>query len=185
MTTAHSPIAAATTVGAVSLTVASLSRSVDFYTTRLGLQLLKQQGDTAHLGVGAEELLVLHEIPGAQRVPRTAGLYHFAILVPSRRALGAALKHLVDTGVPLQGAADHLVSEAIYLADPEGNGIEIYRDRDRAEWTIQGSEIQMATDPLDAQGVLAAAIGAPTDHGLAEGTRMGPRPSACRRHRRR
>ncbi len=173
MTTAQIPIAAATTVGAVSLTVASLQQSIDFYTTRIGLQLLKQQGETAYLGVGAEELLVLHGNPGARRVPRTSGLYHFALLVPTRRALGAALKHLVDSGVPLQGAADHLVSEAIYLADPEGNGIEIYRDRDRVEWTVHGSEIQMATDPLDAQGVLAAAIGAPSDQGLPAGTRMG------------
>lgn len=173
MTTAQIPIAAATTVGAVSLTVASLSQAVDFYTNRLGLQVLKQQGETVHLGVGPIELLVLHANLGARRVPRTAGLYHFALLVPTRRALGAALKHLIDTGVPLQGAADHLVSEAIYLADPEGNGIEIYRDRDRAEWIVRDGEVRMATDPLDAQGVLAAAIGAPTDHGLPEGTRMG------------
>ncbi|MGC4054770.1 MAG: VOC family protein [Paludibaculum sp.] len=173
MTTAHIPIAAATTVGAVSLTVASLSQAVEFYTSRLGLQVLKRLDEAVHLGVGSVELLVLHGNLGARRVPRTAGLYHFAILLPSRRALGAALKHLIDSGVPLQGAADHLVSEAIYLADPEGNGIELYHDRDRAEWPVRDGQIQMATDPLDAQGVLASAIGAPTNQGLPEGTRMG------------
>ena len=91
VTTAQIPIAAATTAGAVSLTVASLGQAVDFYTSRLGLQVLKQQGETVHLGVGAVELLVLHGNLGDRRVPRTSGLYHFALLVPTRRALGAAI----------------------------------------------------------------------------------------------
>lgn len=165
------PIAAATSVGSVSLTVCSLDRMVEFYTRRLGLSLLSQVGEVVRLGTGGAELLVLHGDPMARRVPRTAGLFHFALLVPSRPALGATLKHLVETNTPLQGAADHLVSEALYLADPEGNGIEIYRDRDRARWPFDGTQILMATDPLDAAGLLADA--GPWTGSLPEATRMG------------
>lgn len=113
-----------------------------------------------NLGAGGEPLVVLHELPGAPRQPRrSAGLYHFAILVPSRKALGAALMRLVQTQTRLQGASDHLVSDALYLADPDGNGIEIYRDRPRDQWTYTGGEVDMATDPLDLQALLEDADG--------------------------
>ena len=171
MTTLLTPIAAATVPGPVALNVSSLDRALDFYTHGLGLTILDQTGATARLGSGSTELLELHGDPGARRVRQTAGLYHFALLVPSRAALGAALRHLVEAGIALQGASDHLVSEAIYLADPDGNGVEIYRDRERAEWHHDGAFVRMATEPLDAQGVLAAAE--PWSGALAAGTRMG------------
>src|SRR5207248_3552657 len=95
-------------------------------------------------------LLVLHEQPGAPLFPRNAtGLYHFAILLPTRADLGRWLLHLAQSGYPLDGASDHLVSEALYLHDPEGNGIEVYRDRPRDEWPRLNGSLQMATDPLD------------------------------------
>lgn len=148
-----------------------MDRALDFYIRGLGLTLLDRAGPVARLGAGSTEVLALHGDPAARRVRQTAGLYHFALLVPSRAALGSALRHLVEAGIPLQGASDHLVSEAVYLADPDGNGIEIYRDRDRAEWAHDGLFVRMATDPLDAQGVLASAE--PWSGALAAGTRMG------------
>lgn len=144
-------------IGRVVLRVADLGRSVGFYTSALGFRAA-QGGRGAELSAGAEVLLELIEAPGAEPKPEWAtGLYHFAVLLPTRADLGRALRHLVDTGTPVQGAADHRVSEAVYLADPDGNGIEIYRDRPRAEWPRIGDKIQMATDPLDAKGVLAEA----------------------------
>ena len=98
---------------------------------------------------------VLHENPQARRVRGTSGLYHFAVLVPSRVELAKSLQRLAETRWPVQGFADHLVSEAIYLPDPDGNGIEIYRDRPRSEWPRLDGQIRMATDPLDLDGVLA------------------------------
>ncbi|MCI0396130.1 MAG: VOC family protein, partial [Chloroflexi bacterium] len=119
-------------------------------------QLHRRDGDVAWLGAGAADLLVLHERPGARRHLRgVTGLYHFAVLTPSRLALARSLQHLADTQTPLQGFADHLVSEAIYLADPDGNGIEIYRDRPRSEWPRRNGQVQMASDPLDIEGILA------------------------------
>jgi catechol 2,3-dioxygenase len=141
--------------GPVTLTTANLERAVAFYTGNLGLNLHSRQGGTAHLGTGEADLVILAEEPGAIRHPRTAGLYHFAILLPTRAALARALRHLVETRTPIQGAADHLVSEAIYLADPDGNGIELYRDRSRDQWTFDGQSIRMTSDPLDLQGLLA------------------------------
>ncbi len=126
------------------------------------------------MGVGGKTLLVLTEIPGAVKIPRRSGLYHFAILTPSRRALGRSLRNLIDTGTEIQGGADHLVSEAIYLADPDGNGIEIYRDRPRDEWRYENDQIKMATDPLDYQGILETGNGANGSwEGLEEGTTLG------------
>jgi len=145
----------ATTIGYVHLIVANLDRSLAFYQENLGFQLHRRDGDTAYLGAGGPDLLVLTEQPGARTVSGVTGLYHFAILTPSRLALAQSLRHLAETRTPLQGFSDHLVSEAIYLADPDGNGIEIYRDRPRSEWPRQNGQLQMATDPLDVQGVLA------------------------------
>ncbi|MCK6626032.1 MAG: VOC family protein [Anaerolineae bacterium] len=145
----------ATTIGYVHLIVANLDRSLAFYQENLGFQLHRRDGDTAYLGAGGPDLLVLTEQPGARTVSGVTGLYHFAILTPSRLALAQSLRHLAETRTPLQGFSDHLVSEAIYLADPDGNGIEIYRDRPRSEWPRQNGQLQMATDPLDVQGILA------------------------------
>lgn len=145
-----------TKIGAVALTISDLARSLAFYQANLGFQLHRQADRVAHLGAGGPDLLILHEEPDAPRPgPRSTGLYHFAILVPSRRHLAQSLRQLAASRTPVQGFADHLVSEAIYLADPDGNGIEIYRDRPRQEWRYEQGRLQMATDPLDLDGLLA------------------------------
>lgn len=117
---------------------------------------------------------MLREVAGARPMPRRAsGLYHFAILVPSRPDLGRALRRLAEARVPI-GEADHLVSEALYLADPDRNGIEIYRDRPRDSWKWRGGSVQMAVDPLDLAGILAEGErDARPDEGLPDGTRIG------------
>lgn len=119
-------IPSTTSLGTVSLTVGRLDRSLTFYRNVLGLQLLQHEEHRATLSADGESTLVeLIEVPGAQpKPPRTTGLYHYAILVPTRARLAEALHRLLNARYPLQGAADHLISEALYLADPDGNGIE-------------------------------------------------------------
>jgi catechol 2,3-dioxygenase len=165
----------ATHVGAVHLTVADLDRSLAFYTEILGLRAERHEGDATLSAAGQTPLLVLEHRPGAPlRSPRTTGLYHFALVVPSRHALARALAHLAETRYPLQGAADHLVSEALYLADPEDNGIEIYRDRPRDEWPRIGGQLRMATDPIDIEGIMAELTDAEEPWlGFDPGTVMG------------
>lgn len=143
-----------TQMGRVHLTVADLGRSLDYYQRRIGLALIRQEGQTAYLGAGTRELLILTEQPGAQPTRRTTGLYHFALLTPSRLELARTLQHLVQTETPIQGASDHAVSEALYLTDPDGHGIEIYRDRPRSEWLYPDGQLKMATEPFDVDGVL-------------------------------
>ncbi len=142
-------------LGAVHLTVRDLERSVRYYRDALGMQLHHDHGEAAHMGAGGDDLLVLHERPDAVQAPRRSGLYHVAVLVPSRLHLAQVLQRLIDSETQLQGASDHLVSEALYLSDPDGNGIEIYRDRPRSSWPYQSGSLQMAVDPLDIRGVLA------------------------------
>lgn len=144
-----------TRLGVVSLTVSDLERSVDFYTRTLGMTALEQSEGRARLGTPDNALLELIELKGAHRQPNfSTGLYHIAILLPSRSDLGRWLLHMALSGYPLQGASDHLVSEAVYLADPDGNGLEIYRDRPRSEWHWQGNSVEMATLPMDFDGVI-------------------------------
>ena len=168
----------ATTVGLLSLTVADLARSIAFYTEALGFALLDRTDGAAALGVGDRPLLLLTEQPGARPWPHDrrgyTGLYHFALLLPTRADLGRWLRHWLDLGLPLPGQGDHLVSEALYLSDPDGHGIEIYRDRPRDAWTWAGGQVQTAADPVDIRGVLAEAerAGEPW-HGLPRGTRLG------------
>ena len=150
-----------TRLGYVHLTVSDLARSLAFYQGSLGFQLHRCEGDTAALGAGRDDLLVLTERPGAIRVPRRSGLYHYAIRVPSRLELARSLENLIETDVRRVGGADHLVSEALYLEDPDGNGIEIYRDRPRSEWQYDNGMLRMATDPLDYRGILAELNGSP------------------------
>ena len=165
----------ATQIGAVALTVADLSRSLDFYTTGLGFSVLEQEGAGAVLGVADTPLVLLKEQRGVRPWPVYAtGLYHFAILVPTRPDLGRWLRHFVELGNPLPGQGDHLVSEALYLSDPDNNGIEVYRDRPRSEWHWAGGRVQMATDPVDIRGLLAEADRTSEPwHGFAPGTRLG------------
>lgn len=161
-------------IGPVSLTVADLARSIAFYTERLGFRVHAESQGSARLGAGAADLLVLVESPGAHRLPGSTGLFHFAVLLPSRDALARSLARLIETHTPLQGAADHLVSEALYLADPEGNGIELYRDRPREAWVWEAGAVKMTTDPLDVDALLeeGLALGSAW-RGLPESTTLG------------
>lgn len=163
-----------THIGSVSLKVADLKRSEQFYTDVLGMHV-QGRGD-GKLSLGGQDgprLLELIEIPGAMPRPRrSTGLYHFAILTPKREALGLSLRRLVETGYPLHGAADHLVSEALYLDDPDHNGIEIYRDRPKNEWHFDGNAVRMANEPVDLESLLKDA-GDQDSHGLQRGTTMG------------
>jgi catechol 2,3-dioxygenase len=145
-----------TTVGTVSLTVSDLERSRVFYERAIGLRGTELDDGALAFGVaGARPLIELHGDSSAPRLNRRApGLYHLAILVPSRLDLAFALARLAETRWPLDGASDHMVSEALYLSDPDGNGIEIYRDRPRAEWRYDGDQLQMSTLALDLNGVL-------------------------------
>ena len=147
-------------IGQVSLTVRDLDRSIAFYRDVLGFTEAGSPKEGAastaiSLGPpGGPVLIELHEYTNAIPKPRrSAGLYHFAILVPSRAALGRSLRRLSEKRWPLTGASDHLVSEALYLDDPDGLGIEIYRDRLRSEWPVRNGQLLMATDPLDLQSV--------------------------------
>lgn len=153
---------AATSVGPVTLQVADLARSVDYYERVLGLRVLRGSPGSATLGTqdGVTPLVILHERPGAIPVPKRGrlGLYHFAILVPDRAALGRFARHLADSKV-YAGMSDHLVSEAMYLTDPDGLGIEVYADRPRSEWRHEGRQLLMATEPLDVDDVIHAAGG--------------------------
>ena len=146
-------IAGRTTVGPVHLTVADLDRSVKYYREAVGLEVLEQNGQAA-LGTGGRRLLVLVEEPGARPAYGHTGLYHFALLLPERVDLARWLAHAGRDGVPLVGMSDHFVSEAIYLSDPDGHGIEIYWDRPREVWEGQVFE-RMTTLPLDVGSVLA------------------------------
>ncbi len=164
-----------TQMGGLTLRVADLNRSLQFYEGVLGFHRISKDGTRAVLGAeGTPPLLTLQELPGARPMPlRASGLYHFAILVPSRADLGRSLRRLIDAGIEI-GQGDHLVSEALYISDPDGNGIEIYRDRPRSTWKWNGSTVRMATDPVDIQGVLAeGARDTRPWTGLPAGTRIG------------
>lgn len=148
-----------TFVSQVALRVNNIVKSLRFYEEVLGFQVLTRSNTKAVLTAnGTTPLVTLEQLSRPEpKQERKTGLYHFALLLPSRADLGEVIRHLVKTAYPLQGASDHLVSEAIYLADPDGNGIEIYRDRSNANWEWSDNEVKMATLPLDAQAVLAEA----------------------------
>lgn len=152
----------ATHVGRVRLQVSDLTRSIAYYEKVLGLTVLHRSDSIATLGIndGDHPLIGLEELPGARQVPRRGllGLYHFAVLLPDRASLGKFVAHLAGIGVRA-GMSDHLVSEAIYLTDPDGLGIEVYADRPREEWRADAGQIEMATKPLDLENLMAAANG--------------------------
>jgi catechol 2,3-dioxygenase len=162
-----------TTVGPIHLTVADLPRSVRWYEGTLGLgpTATDEPAGATSLGVGGDDLVVLHEEPGARPVEGHTGLFHYALLVPERADLGAWLAHVLGDRIPLTGASDHIVSEALYLRDPDNHGIEVYRDRPRDEWERDGEQVRMASDRLDLPSLLAAAPDGPA--GVPAGTRMG------------
>ena len=169
-----STIAAKARPGPVHVTVSDLARSVDYYRDAVGLEVLEPGAGRASLGSGGTELLVLVEELGARPARGYTGLYHFALLVPERVQLAAWLAHAAREGVPLVGLSDHDVSEALYLADPDGHGIEIYRDRPREIWEGHVGE-RLTTMPLDVDDLLAELddpASAPFD-GLPAATTMG------------
>ena len=160
-------------VGRVRLQVSDLARSLAYYEEVLGFRVLDRRGPIATLGPhgATNELVELHESPGAEPSPGRLGLYHFAILLPELASLGRFLTHLAELGVRA-GASDHLVSEALYLHDPDGLGIEVYADRPRESWEGHGGELVMGTNPLNG-GDLARAGGDQRWTGMPAGTRMG------------
>lgn len=162
-------------MGPVALTISDLAQSVDFYTGVLGMSVLDRTPGEATLGAGSTHLIYLHERPGARPQPdRSTGLYHVAILTPSRPDLGRVLINLARTQYPVQGFSDHAVSEAIYLADPDGNGLEIYRDRPRDEWPMNGSQIAMVSEPLDLNAIVETVEDPQAPFaGLPDGTTVG------------
>ncbi len=165
----------ATHIGRVRLQIADLERSVGYYESVIGLRVIQRSGDVAMLGARGDQrvLVELHEKPGVRAVSRRGhlGLYHFAILLPDRAALGRFVTHLASLGVHA-GMSDHLVSEAVYLQDPDGIGIEVYADRPRSQWRFDNRQIIMTTTPLDVPNLVAAAGGEPWT-GAPSGTVIG------------
>lgn len=165
----------ATHIGRVTLQVADLARSLAYYERVLGFRVLERTPGKAMLGTqgGDQPLIELRERPGATPMPRRGrlGLYHYAILLPTRAHLGRLLRHLAEQG-ERAGMSDHLVSEALYLSDPDGLGIEVYADRPRDAWQRNGQQLAMATDPLDVDNLLEAG-GAERWSGMPAGTVIG------------
>ena len=166
---------ARTRIGVVRLQVSNLARSLAYYERVLGFRALTHSGDRVTLGTasGDAAILELREKAGAKPVPRRGrlGLFHFAILLPDRASLGRFVAHLSEIGAHA-GSSDHLVSEALYLYDPDGLGIEVYADRPRAAWRYEGREVAMATLPLDLASLVAAG-GGERWAGMPNGTTIG------------
>jgi catechol 2,3-dioxygenase len=161
--------------GAVRLRVANLDRQRAFYERAIGLHSIDPSNGFARLGADGTTVVELLESPDAgPKPPGTTGLFHLAILVPDRAELAAALARVTQAGWRVTGASDHLVSEALYLNDPEGNGIEIYRDRPRSEWRYADGSIQMSTLPLDLHDLLGELERTQRDAGgMPAATRIG------------
>ena len=168
-------LAPETRVGRVRLQIADLERSLAWYEGVLGFSVLERSPDHASLGAAGDgaPLIELHEKRGAAPVPRRGrlGLFHYAILLPGRAELGAFVRRLAELE-QRAGASDHLVSEALYLQDPDGLGIEVYADRPRSEWRHRDGQLLMTTEPLDLASVTRAA-GAASWAGMPPGTTIG------------
>jgi catechol 2,3-dioxygenase len=161
-------------IGVVRLTVQDLNRLIAFYRDAIGLDLLRSDRDEAVLGAGETGFLCLEHAPDAVRDDgRTAGLYHTAFLMPTRADLARWLRHAGELGVQLTGASDHAVSEALYLDDPEGNGIEVYCDRPAESWRWSDHHVEMTTKPLDLDDLLRAAPAVDRSDCAPEGLRIG------------
>jgi catechol 2,3-dioxygenase len=161
-------------IGAVGLAVADLDQMVAFYRDVIGLEVLTQECSRAALGAGGHVFLVLEHRPAARPDDRrNAGLFHNAFLMPGRDDLARFLRHLAGRNTPVSGVADHRVSEAIYLDDPEGNGVEVYADRPADGWQRNGKAITITTEPLDIPALLALADGAEPFDRAPPGLRIG------------
>ena len=164
-----------THMGLVRLRVRDLDREADFYRDVLGLREQERTASQATYAAADESPLIalVHAPDAPVRPPRTTGLYHFALLYPDRAALGAAVRDVAGADHPFHGFSDHLVSEAAYLADPENNGIELYRDRPESEWQWNDGSVRMATERLDVQALLADASSDTPVAGRSPRLRMG------------
>lgn len=162
-----------TYTGEVHLNVLDLNRSIQFYKEIIGFKVLSSTSSQAVLTADGKTPLLIIEQPEnvVPKEPKKSGLYHFALLLPTRADLGMIIEHFVEKKVAL-GAADHLVSEALYLSDPDGNGIEIYIDRDPSVWQWENGKVAMATDPLDGESIVAESAGQ-VWNGLPSETVMG------------
>lgn len=167
-------IAPLTRLGHIHLTVADLDGEVAFYREVLGFQVLRREEGTIWLGAGQRDLLRLVERSGASRPRRSTGLYHFAPRVPARADLAQLVRRINETGTAVQGMVDHHTHEAVYLADPEGNGMELYADRPRGRWPSWDELVRLGNAPLDVNGLLAEIRepGLPWS-GLPAGTEIG------------
>jgi catechol 2,3-dioxygenase len=160
-------------IGAVRLRVADLERQRAYYEKAIGLKTLEHDGEVVRLGADTPLLELVGDPDAPPAPPRSTGLFHVAVLVPSRADLARAVRRVVDSGERFTGASDHFVSEALYLRDPEGNGIELYRDRPREQWEHEPSgEIRMGTVALDIDAVMAELPGG-DDSGMPDGTVVG------------
>jgi catechol 2,3-dioxygenase len=159
-------------VSSVTLAARDLDAAVRFYVDIIGLKMLKRSPRTASLGVDTSPVVMLEAGAMGKPPSRATGLFHLAILLPSRAHLGQWLVHLTERGYPLDGAGDHLVSEALYLSDPEGNGVEVYSDRPRDTWQYDPRGLKMDTLPVDLNALLRDASAEPF-RGLPEETTLG------------
>ncbi len=144
----------------LTLRVRDLAKQLEFYKGVLGFEIIQQEGPQTDLALAGKHftLSLIHDPAAPLRPQSTLGLYHFALLLPDRRTLAGIIKRLLEVRYPnFQGASDHGVSEAFYLADPEGNGIELYRDRDKTEWTFQNGQLKMVSEGLDVEALLQEA----------------------------
>ncbi|HEX2102483.1 MAG TPA: VOC family protein [Solirubrobacteraceae bacterium] len=173
----HSVLPDALRLGAVRLAVTNLDRSVAFYTTVLGLDVASRgrmgAHEVAHLAADGEEVVVLQEEPGARRAGRHAGLYHVAYLFPTRLELARALRRIAESRTPIEGASDHQTHDAIYLPDPDGNGLELAWDWPRERWPETLDLANMRPHPLDLDGLLALTAHEPLVSRAAPGLRVG------------
>jgi catechol 2,3-dioxygenase len=170
----NATLPAATTIGSATLRIADEQRALALYRDIIGLKVQGRENGKIALGAGGQPFLFLEVAEGAEPRPKRGltGLYHVAILLPDRAALGSAISRLTNAGIKL-GAADHNVSEAIYLYDADGNGLEIYRDRPREEWPWKDGLVRMANAPLDFEAILAEGGKEEPDEHLPAGTRIG------------
>src|SRR3954464_6070250 len=160
-------------LGPVHIAVTDLERSIPFYQDSIGLGLHRRENGTAVMGAGEEDLVFLEEQPDARRAGRPAGLYHYALLHPSREELARAAQRLLVTRTPISGASDHGISEAIYLPDPDGNGIELAADRPREQWGDLRDPAVIGPQPLDLEALLGTVVDDEPQRRADPGLRVG------------